>query len=109
MKKIWILVLLSMIFFLSAIPNKYELTATYLSKNNWQITYTLPVDDENITLTVLGKGGTYIITLAEFKSQKAGAYTYFWDGNDENGLPVEGVSARFRTSANGAMKAILLK
>ncbi len=109
MKKIWIIVILSMIFVLSAIPKTYELTATYLSKNNWQITYTLPVDDEDITLTVLGKGEAHIITLAYFESQKAGVYTYFWDGNDENGVPVEGVSARFRTSANGAMKALLLK
>ena len=107
MKKILIISLFLIIFIHVVALDNYDLTATYLSNNEWRISFTLK-ENSVITLSITGTDNELIKTIVKSSELEPGSYSYIWDGKNEQGQVVEGTHARL-VHGKRVFKVLLLK
>ena len=107
MKKILIISLFLIIFIHVAALDNYDLTATYMSNDEWRISFTLK-ENSVITLTITGIDDELIRTIVKSIELESGSYSYIWDGKNEQGQIVEGTHARL-VHGKRVFKVLLLK
>jgi len=107
MKKILIISLFLIIFTHIVALDNYNLTATYLSNNEWRISFTLK-ENSVITLSITGIDDELIRTIEKSIELEPGSYSYIWDGKNEQGQKVEGSHARL-VHGKRVFKVLLLK
>ena len=107
MKKILIISILFLICLNIAALDNYNLMATYLSNNEWRISFTLK-ENSVITLSITGTDDELIRTIVKSIELEPGSYSYIWDGKNEQGQVVEGTHARL-VHGKRVFKVLLLK
>lgn len=107
MKKILIISIFLIIFIHVAALENYDLTATYLSDNEWRISFTLK-ENSVITLEITGLDGELVKTLVKAIELDPGSHSYIWAGKNEQGQIVEGTHARL-VHGKRVFKVLLLK
>ena len=107
MKKILIISLFLIIFIHVVALDNYDLTATYMSNDEWRISFTLK-ENSVITLVITGIDDELIRTIVKSIELEPGSHSYIWDGKNEQGQIVEGTHARL-VHGRRVFKVLLLK
>jgi len=107
MKKILIISLFLIIFIHVVALDNYDLTATYLSNDEWRISFTLK-ENSVITLAITDIDGKLIKTIVKAIELDPGSHSYIWNGKDEQGQIVDGTHARL-VHGKRVFKVLLLK
>ena len=107
MKKILIISLFLIILTHVAALDNYNLTATYMSNDEWRISFNL-TENSVITLAITGPGNEIIRTIVKSIELEPGTHSYIWDGKNEQGQIVEGTHAHL-VHGKRVFKVLLLK